>query len=245
MAITFKEILELNYCKRLKLLGGKDGLDRVITWPFIKNMDTISEWIHGGELVFVIGAKEDISEKGLLALMEEAVANDIAGVVMLCSDEYLKKVPKSVIRYANEHSIPLFKMPFVIKLIDITREISRLITMDGEYGSVQLDNLDQGILKFMLSNANKNELIAYCNLKLQPLIVADSIKRTEYVRTLCCFLEAGNDLIKASQKLYIHRNTMVNRIRHISALLDTDISSVTVRNDFYNIFQVMKYYGKI
>lgn len=245
MAVTFKEVLELSICKKLKLLGGKDGLNRVITWPFIKNMDTISEWIHGGELVFVIGAKEDISENGLLNLMKEAIANDIAGVVMLCSDEYLKKVPKSVIRFADEHSMPLFKMPFIIKLIDITKEISKLITMDGEYGSVQLDNLDQGILRFMLGNADKNELIAYCRLKLQPLMVSDSIRKTDYVRTFHYYLEANNDLLKASRNLYIHRNTMINRLRNISALLDAEINSLSVRNEFYNIYQVMKYHGQI
>ncbi|MGN6710252.1 PucR family transcriptional regulator [Anaerocolumna jejuensis] len=245
MAITFKEILELDICKKLKLLGGEDGLDRVITWPFIKNMDTISEWIHGGELVFVIGAREDISEKGLLGLMKEAKESDIAGVVMLCSNKYLKKVPKPVIRYADENSIPLFKMPFVIKLIDITREISKLITMDGENGSLQLDNLDQGLLKFMLNTTDHKELVAYCRLKLQPLLLSDEIRKTDYVRTLQYYLEANNDLVRASQMLFIHRNTMVNRIRNISALLDVDINEAAVRNEYYDIYRMLKYFGKI
>lgn len=245
MAVTCREIMDLEICSRLKLLGGADGLDRVVTWPYIKNMDTISEWIHGGELIFVIGAKEDISERGLLALMDEAVKNNISGVVMLHGEDYIKSVPKSVIRYANEYGIPLFKMPFMLKLIDITQEISKYIVKDREKNKEHGEFKETSMLELLLGGKNKEELLAYCRMKLQPLTEADKVLKSEYVKTLKCYLDCNNDLLHTSQRMYIHRNTMINRMKKITALLSVNINSVEVRNEFYNIFKVLEHYGEL
>lgn len=245
MAVTCREIMDLEICSRLKLLGGADGLDRVVTWPYIKNMDTISEWIHGGELIFVIGAKEDISERGLLALMDEAVKNNISGVVMLHGEDYIKSVPKSVIRYANEYGIPLFKMPFMLKLIDITQEISKYIVKDREKNKEHGEFKETSMLELLLAGKNNEELLAYCRMKLQPLTEADKVLKSEYVKTLKCYLECNNDLLHTSKQMYIHRNTMINRMKKITALLGVNINSVDVRNEFYNVFKVLDYYGEL
>jgi hypothetical protein len=243
--VTCRDIMELEICSRLKLLGGADGLDRAVSWPYIKNMDTISEWIHGGELIFVIGAKEDISERGMLALMDEAVKNDIAGVVMLQSKDYINTIPKSVVKYANEHSIPLFKMPFLLKLIDITKEISRFIISEREKDREYSSFNERSVLDMVLSGKKKEDIIAYCFMKLQPLIEADKVLKSEYVKTLKCYLECNNDLLHTSKHMYLHRNTMINRIKKISSLLNININDVDVRNEFYNIFQVIAYYGEL
>lgn len=243
--VTCKDIMELDICSKLKLLGGADGLDRVVTWPFIKNMDTISEWIHGGELIFVIGAKEDISERGLLALMDEAKQSDIAGVVMLQGEDYIKSIPKSVIRFSNEHSLPLFKMPFMLKLIDITQEISRFIVSDREKNREHSEFTEQSVLELTLSGNKKDDILAYCWMKLQPLTEADKVLKSEYVNTLKCYLECNNDVLHTSKHMYIHRNTMINRLKRITSLLNSNINAVDVRNEFYNIYKTLNYYGEL
>ncbi len=245
MAVTCRDIMELKTCGRLRLIGGAAGLDRVVTWPFIKNMDTITEWIHGGELVFVIGVKEDISERGLLALMEEADRNRIAGVVLLIGEDYIKTVPRSVIRFANEHAIPLFKMPFRLKLIDITQEISRFIMEDKIKNREQDTEEEQSVLEMLLNNRTREDVLSYCFRKIQPLVEADRITRSEYVRTLKCYLECKNDLLHAAETMYIHRNTMINRMKKINSLLHTDVNEAQVRNEYCNVFKILEYYGTV
>lgn len=245
MAVTCRDIMNLEICSKLKLCGGAKGIDKIVTWPYIKNMDTISEWIHGGELIFVIGAKEDVSERGLLNLMDEAVKNDIAGVVLLCGEDYMRSIPKSVIKHANEHTIPLFKMPFRIKLIDITREISDYIVCDRERNKEHVKFAEQSILDLLLSYSGREELLAYCWMKLQPLMEADKVLKSEYVLTLEKYLENNNNLIKTAEAMFIHRNTLVNRIRKIESLLGTDINGNELRNEFYNIYKVLQYYGQL
>jgi hypothetical protein len=245
MAVTCREVMELDICGRLKLLGGANGLDRVVTWPYIKNMDTISEWIHGGELIFVIGAREDVSENGLLRLMKEADRNRISGVVLLIGEEYLKRVPKSVIRYANEQDIPLFKMPFLLKLIDITQEISRFLVRNMEKNRELRGFSEKSILEVMLAGKEREERLAYCWEKLQPLAEADKVLKSEYVATLYQYLRCNNDLLRTSEQMFIHRNTLIHRMKKIAALLGTDVNDASARNEFYNIYQVLSYYGEL
>ncbi len=243
MAVTCRDIMELETCRRLKLIGGASGIGRYVTWPYIKNMDTISEWIHGGELVFVIGSREDISEKGLLALMEEADRSKIAGVVLLIGGDYIKAVPHSVVRFANERGLPLFKMPFVLKLIDITRDISRYI-MEDQLRDKECDaSPEQTVLELFMQGRTRDEVLTYCFRRLQPLEEADKIRGSEYVKTLKFYLESGNDLMHAAEKMYIHRNTMINRMKKINSLLQLDMNDTKVRNEYSNVFQVLEYYG--
>lgn len=245
MAVTCRDIMGLKTCERLKLIGGPDGLDNIVTWPYIKNMETIGEWIHGGELVFVIGAREDISEHGLLALMEEADKYKIAGVVMLVGEGYITKVPRSVIRFANEHAVALFKIPFRLKLIDITREISHYILEDRIRSREQAGQAEENVIEMLLSGRNREDILSYCFRKIQPLEEADRVVKTEYVRTLKCFLECQGDILHAAQKLYIHRNTMINRMKKINVLLNTNLHDPAVSNEYWNVFSILEYCGTV
>ena len=46
MAVTCRDIMNLECCREIRLLAGAEGLDREVSWPYVKSMDTISEWIH-------------------------------------------------------------------------------------------------------------------------------------------------------------------------------------------------------
>jgi DNA-binding PucR family transcriptional regulator len=82
-------------------------------------------------------------------------------------------------------------------------------------------------------------------MKLQPLKEADKVLKTEYIKTLKCYLNCNNDLLHTSEHMYIHRNTMNNRMRKISSLLNCNINAADVSNEFYNIFKVIDYYGEL
>ena len=50
MSTCCADLLELKSFQEISLIAGKNGLYRQITWPFICITQTISQWIHGGEL---------------------------------------------------------------------------------------------------------------------------------------------------------------------------------------------------
>ena len=245
MAVTCRDIMNLECCREIRLLAGAEGLDREVSWPYVKSMDTISEWIHGGELVFVIGFREDVSEKGLLELLDEAVRCGIAGLVLLYGGEYIKCVPKSVRAYAEKRGLPLFRMPFMLKLIDITREISKYIIHDREVNQIQGFPEKDSVLELLLEQRPGEEVIARCRLKLQPLMEADKVLRTELVKTLKMYLEHGNELVSTAADMYIHRNTLVNRMKKIDALLGVNVNDPETRYEFGTVYRILEYYGAL
>jgi len=245
MAVTCRNIQKLDICASLKLVGGSAGLDREVTWPYIKNMDSISGWVHGGELIFVVGSRDDVSEQGLLNLMAEAVKNRISGVVLLIGEQYIRAIPKSVIRRADEAALPLFKMPFRLKLVDVTREISRVILEAQRLDKSRTSFPEKSVTELLLKTADKEEILTYCYQRLQPVMEADRLMKTEYLFTLRKYLECNNDLHRTAQTIYIHRNTMINRMKKITALTGENVNSPEVRSDLWNIFRILEYYGEL
>lgn len=128
MSITCKDLLQLKLFKNITLAAGAEGLSHVITWPYVAQTDTISDWVHGGELLFVTGIAH--TENMLPELLEECIRKKLAGLVILTGSEYISQLPPYIIHRAGEAKFPVFAMPWEIKLIDVTREITNLIVYD-------------------------------------------------------------------------------------------------------------------
>lgn len=55
MSVTCQDLLPLKYFERIKLVAGQNGLDRTVTWPYVGQTSSVSQWVHGGELLFITG----------------------------------------------------------------------------------------------------------------------------------------------------------------------------------------------
>lgn len=106
-------------------------------------------------------------------------------------------------------------------------------------------NNGENIIYLLLDNdGHKEQVIEYCERKLAPLEESDRLKGTDYIHTLRVYLENGNDLLHSAEKMYIHRNTMINRMRKISTLLGVDVNEPKERIELNNIFNILSYYDK-
>lgn len=130
MSICCADLLELKSFQNIKLIAGQKGLYRKVTWPFSCYTSTVSRWLHGGEMLFIMIPQAN--EMTLLDLIGEAVKKDLAGMVILKGDKYTTTIPPSLIEVANNLSFPLFEMPWDLRLIDIIREIAELIIIQSK-----------------------------------------------------------------------------------------------------------------
>lgn len=128
MSITCKDLLNLKQFQKVKLHAGEKGLDRVITYPYVGQTASVSEWVHGGELLFITGVAHDINS--LPQLLRECISKKLSGLVVLTGSEYIEKLPQELLDMANDADFPLFSMPWDLRLIDVTKEITRLIDYD-------------------------------------------------------------------------------------------------------------------
>lgn len=403
MALTCKNLLGLTAFNEIQLVAGENGLEKPITWPYVKQTDSLQGWINGGEVLFVVEKNKEKDEAFFVALMNECDKLNVSAIIFFCQGEdYVEHVPSCVLELSTQYAIPVFEMPSDIRMIDVTREISNTIflwnyqnkqaenflmelihedyltgnqrTSDGIYYGFDLDkssfiavfcdkkmlnddgrndlftvqnrfslismgiamecekygekyistfscgtlicyfsaednekrkllmkkinhilegqhqndisqilvgysklypgishmpqayeearqalryamkNMDggvsctyeeMGILRFLLAQKRKEELLAYCEEVLHELHEIDKKENSEYVRTLWLYLKMNNNLVKTAQIMYIHRNTLVNRINKIQALIGKDINDVKVKMEYLNVFSILEFYGLI
>lgn len=403
MALTCKNLLGLTAFNEIQLVSGERGLEKPITWPYIKQTESLRGWINGGEILFVVEKSRKKNDTFFVELMNECEKLRVSAVIFFCQGEdYVEHVPACVRELSEQYAIPVFEMPSDIRMIDVTREISNAIFLwnyqnkqaenflmdlihedyltgiqraaDGIYYGFDLDkssfvavfcdkrlmngegkndlfmlqnrfsyvsmgismecnkygekyvstyscgtmicyfsaednekrkllvkkinrilerehrndtsrilvgysklypginhmptayeearqalhyalkNMDggvgcmyeeMGILRFLLAQRGKEELLAYCDEVLYDLKEIDRKENSEYVKTLWLYLKLNNNLIKTAEFMYIHRNTLVNRMKKIQAIIGKDINDVKVKMEYLNVFAILEFYGLI
>lgn len=132
-----KELLRLPSLRQMRLLAGEDGLDRMVTWPYVCQMNSFAEWVQGGELIFFSGIGLKTDENSLQTLVKDGNRKNCAGLVFFVS-KYIGAIPDSVLRLADGLGIPLFELPWEIRLVEITKEVSGyLVARQNEYLSLR------------------------------------------------------------------------------------------------------------
>jgi|GEM_PF-2190899 len=129
MAVRCFDLLELDVFHNLKLLGGADGLDKIVRCPYVTLTNTIDKWVRGGELVFVSIKDLGCNEEQLLNLLQEGYKKNLAGIVLLIEADKKIKL-KKMIDKADQYYLPLFEMPYELPLLEVTEEISSFIIKD-------------------------------------------------------------------------------------------------------------------
>lgn len=129
MLITCGTILKLKHLEEMKLVAGKGGINRVIRWIHVVESPQGSEWLKGGELVFITGVviKDDVNT--LVKFVKDLIDKNLSGLV-INTGPYITETPKEVKELADKFDFPIFELPFEVKLIDVTQSISRAIFMN-------------------------------------------------------------------------------------------------------------------
>lgn len=71
MSVICRDLLPLKYFERIKLVAGQNGLDRTVTWPYVGQTSTVSQWVHGGELLFITGIAQSADKLADLICSQE------------------------------------------------------------------------------------------------------------------------------------------------------------------------------
>ena len=131
MAITLAKLCantEKTY--GMKLVAGKAGLENFVRWVHIVEDSEVPDFMHGNELVFTTG----ISHKGvgwLLEFAQHLYDRHVAGFVINIGP-YISAVPKEVAEFCEKNALPLFVVPWAVRLIDITYDFCHRIISSEE-----------------------------------------------------------------------------------------------------------------
>lgn len=155
--VTCKQLMELNILYNAKLVAGRKGLDKIVTWVYAKHTKEITPWVNGGEFLLVSGYDPGMGEEDLLELLDEASQNKISGILIEGGVNF-KEISDNVLEKAEVEEIPLFFVRGVVSFLDITRDISALILEKKYITKRNISLLDQLLSSSSLSKHEINQL---------------------------------------------------------------------------------------
>ena len=103
---------------KLTQVAGFEGLNRNIRWFHIAEDETLSNFIIGDELVFTTGVKMNGNSVALLGFVK-AMLKYGAGGIVINTGKYINEIPQKLKDFCNENRLPLFVMPWEIRLVDV------------------------------------------------------------------------------------------------------------------------------
>ncbi|GAB6169372.1 PucR family transcriptional regulator [Clostridium carnis] len=169
MALCCRDLFQLKNFSMATLLAGETGLNREISWPYVRMTESISQWLYGGELLFVSYTDVIEEDESLLLLLEECIEKKLSGIVILIDNKHKNSIPKGMIERANEEGLPLFIMPWDIKLIDITQEIFLKIEQNREASKNAKHFLESLLFSQEQLHEDIKALSKFYNIKLRPV----------------------------------------------------------------------------
>ncbi len=110
VGVTVEEVLGLAQFLGSKVLGGSQGLGRVITNVNVMEVPDILDWVREGDLLLTTGypIKDDIeAQRGLVPKL---AAKGLAAVG-LKPKRYIDSVPAHMVEAADRHGLPLLELP--------------------------------------------------------------------------------------------------------------------------------------
>lgn len=117
-------------------------------------------------------------------------------------------------------------------------EVLELMRKLGRRGVV-IGNRELGAYRLILKAGSREELEAFARRMLQPIIDHDRRTHGELVPTLRAYLEMGGVQRRAAERLVVHVNTVVYRLRRISELLGVDLADPATTFDLSLAIKVL------
>lgn len=213
MAMAVRELLKLECFRRaITLVSDESGLDTMVTWPYIRQTDDISQWVNGGEIIFVFD--KDESEEQQLELIRSGISCRVAAFVFLCGGNSIQQISPAAVEYAKEHHMSLFTMPYEVKLIDVTREIAVAI-MQSENREHMALNFISDLLSGNYKDEEQIKKQGYeCGIDMDKKYIALSIETTfdysakDYARIMS-FRNNMLYVLKHLEQIGNNKNTLI------------------------------------
>lgn len=124
--ICCADIMALPSLKKLKLVAGKAGLNRSLRWVHILDMPDVFSWVQGGELLIMTGISVQHDTPALLKIVEGIARENLAGLIINIGP-YIPVVPPELIELAESLAVPIFTLPWEVKLVEVTKDVSSYI----------------------------------------------------------------------------------------------------------------------
>ncbi|WP_226658197.1 PucR family transcriptional regulator [Pseudalkalibacillus hwajinpoensis] len=122
MGLSVREALQLSEMSEIKLIAGKQGIDRDIKWlTIVEVMEDVTR-LHEGEFLITTAYGWQEKSESYTRLIQ-ALSNRQLSAVAIHTGFYLDVVPLAMIEAANRTGLPLLEIPRTMNFSTVTRSI--------------------------------------------------------------------------------------------------------------------------
>ncbi|MGB9859890.1 MAG: PucR family transcriptional regulator [Moorellaceae bacterium] len=118
VGITVEELLSLAEFKQVKLIGGVQGLHRVVTNVNVMEVPDILNWVREGDLLLTTGYAIRDDLKAQKELVPKLAAKGLAALAFK-PKRYIETVPAYMVEAADLHGLPLLELPYEVSFSDL------------------------------------------------------------------------------------------------------------------------------
>ena len=175
--ITIKEALSLGIVNQLHVVGGQEGLERVIKLVNVIEVPDIMDWLMDGEFLLTTGYPFREYPELLTLLIPRMAERGSAGLAIK-PKRYISEIPDELIKSADKYGIPLLEVPFNLSFSEI---IAPILGVIFNKQNKMLQKLEQAHKKLMDIVLNGSHLENLCDettkLISNPVAILDREER--------------------------------------------------------------------
>ncbi len=189
MGLSVREALQLSEMREIKLIAGKQGIDRDIKWlTIVEVMEDVTR-LHEGE--FLITTAYGWHEKSdSYSMLIHALSNRQLSAVAIHTGFYLDVVPLAMIEAANRTGLPLLEIPRTMNFSTVTRSILEQLVNKQLSMLTQAQRIQDELTALVIKNTGFSSLtdalskLLHCNVSLyesnQALLAGSYITNRQY-----------------------------------------------------------------
>ncbi len=138
---------------RITLLTGEGGLENTTQWVHIVEDYEAASFLHGYEIVLSTGIGNIKDKDNMLTFVRLLHEKNVSGV-MFNLGPYIEKIPQKVIDFCNENDLPLYTIPWEVRLVDMTRYFCELLIKSDE----KHKSIDGLVREYLLNEKKRGEV---------------------------------------------------------------------------------------
>ncbi len=155
--ITVREALSLDVVNRLEVVGGNDGLDRVIKLVNVIEVPDIMDWLIDGEFLLTTGYSFREYPDAMNNLISRIYQSNSAGLAIK-TKRYLDEIPAEIVSAANKYNVPLLEVPYDLSFSEIIAPILGVVFNKQNKILQKLEQTHKKLMDLVLHGSPLEEL---------------------------------------------------------------------------------------
>ena len=170
MAITVSDAIKIGALQSCKLIAGKNGLYRKVSYIDTMEVPNIQPWLKKNLLLITTGYSIKDDPEALPRLIADLQKAGAAGLAI--KTRFLGDISEETVRLAEKMAIPLIEIPKEIPFVDITMPLMKAI-VDEHYQNLEFsERMNRKFLELELNNGSFESIAkTLANLIALPVFI--------------------------------------------------------------------------